>query len=203
MDLERLAASGFDILHELDPAVVAGEPGLARLADPVRRRGVIVGNTRALWPVFLAARRADPELTASRDPLDAYTEREIAAAAPGATCFYAHRRYDGAFLPFQRLATVAGLAALAPTRLLIHPVYGPWFGLRAVVITAGEPVARSAAFAPCTCDAACHDAFARACAADGWQAWLAVRDACPIGRAYRYSDDQIRYHYTKDRALLP
>ncbi len=35
-----------------------------------------------------------------------------------------------------------------------------------------------------------------------WQRWLAVRDACPVGRKYRYSENQIRYHYTKERRYL-
>jgi len=33
--------------------------------------------------------------------------------------------------------------------------------------------------------------------------WSAVRDRCPVGRAYRYSDEQIAYHYTKDPQFLP
>jgi hypothetical protein len=35
-----------------------------------------------------------------------------------------------------------------------------------------------------------------------WTSWVSVRDACPIGRDSRYSDEQIRYHYTKLRQLL-
>lgn len=203
MDLARLAAAGFDLLHEIDPSRIAHEPGLERLvADPARRRGVIVGNTRALWPRFLAARRADPALLAAKDPLDAYTEREVAAAAPDAVCFYAHRRYDGAFLPFQRLAAAAGLAALAPTHLLIHPTFGAWFGLRAVVLTEGEPISHSPLPIPCHCDQRCRDAFTRARSSEGWRVWLAVRDSCPIGREHRYSDDQLAYHYTKDPVVL-
>lgn len=38
--------------------------------------------------------------------------------------------------------------------------------------------------------------------AEDWRRWLAVRDACPVGRAHRYSDAQIAYHYTKDRGVL-
>lgn len=35
-----------------------------------------------------------------------------------------------------------------------------------------------------------------------WRQWVAVRDApCP-GHPWRYSDLQIRYHYTADRAVL-
>ena len=33
-------------------------------------------------------------------------------------------------------------------------------------------------------------------------AWAALRDVVGIGREHRYSDDQITYHYTKDKALL-
>jgi hypothetical protein len=35
-----------------------------------------------------------------------------------------------------------------------------------------------------------------------WHAWLAVRDACPVGRAHRYDDDQLRYHYAGERDAL-
>jgi len=37
---------------------------------------------------------------------------------------------------------------------------------------------------------------------DAWRQWLNVRDACPLGRAYRYGDDQIAYHYRSDRRVL-
>jgi methylmalonic aciduria homocystinuria type C protein len=202
-----LAAAGFDLVHAFDAARVARTPGCELLADPARPRGILVGNTRALWPAFLAARRADPALAAAADPIERYTEQTIERALPaGARVWFGHRRYAGAFLPFQRLAVAAGLGALAPTHLVIHPVYGPWFALRAVVVCAGQPVPRSPVALPCTCGAPCHEAVARAVAShgpDAWRAWLAVRDACPIGRDHRYSEDQIAYHYTKERDLLP
>jgi len=31
-----------------------------------------------------------------------------------------------------------------------------------------------------------------------WRAWLAVRDACPLGRAHRYTEPQVLYHYTHE-----
>ena len=35
-----------------------------------------------------------------------------------------------------------------------------------------------------------------------WRQWVAVRDApCP-GHPWRYSDAQLRYHYTGDRSAL-
>src|SRR5690349_7801549 len=36
---------------------------------------LVVGNTRALWPVLLGALARDPQLAAAPDPLDTYTER--------------------------------------------------------------------------------------------------------------------------------
>ncbi len=144
--------------------------------------------------------RSEPALARHPHPLDHYTERTVAAAFPGARVYFGHRRYDGAFVPLQRLAVAAGLGALAPNHLVIHPTLGPWFALRAVVLVAGPPPPPCAPIAkPCTCTATCPAALAAALAAHGAEsgrAWLAVRDACSLSAA-RYSDEQIRYHYLK------
>lgn len=197
-----LAEAGFDLVHPFDAHVIAREPGLAALADPARPCGWLVGNTRALWPRFLAARATDPELAASRDPIECYVERTCAQISD-ARVLYAHRRYSGTFLPFQRLAVAAGLGTLSPSQLVIHPVYGPWFALRAVVLTAGTPTTRVLPPPACDCADRCAAAFARAREVHAtWRDWLAVRDACCVGREHRYADDQIEYHYTKSLDLL-
>jgi methylmalonic aciduria homocystinuria type C protein len=196
---------GFGIFHRFDARAVAAELALPLLADPERPVGILVGSTRAMWEPFVAALSADPELAGDPDPVDRFTVRfvERMCVAMHGTAVYAHRRYDGAFLPFQRIAVAAGLAALAPTHLLVHPTYGPWFGLRAVILVAGEVPPRTSASLPCRCDDGCTSALTAARASKGsWRAWLAVRDACPVGRDHRYSDDQIGYHYTKDRSFL-
>jgi len=190
--LAALARAGFDLVHAFDAAVAARAPGLAALAGP-ERRGLVIGNTRALWPVFSDALR-DPELAAERDPLDRYTERVIDAAFPGARIFYGHRAYGGAFVPLQHLAVATGLGWLAPSRLVIHPIYGPWFALRAAVMIDGEPVPRLPIAPPCHCDASCTAVLARAQQSMDGRDWVAVRDACSL-RAWRYTDDQLHYHY--------
>ena len=194
-----LAAAGFDIAHAFDAAQVGRDLGLDLLAGA--RRGLLIGNTRALWPHFCAARR-DSALAADPDPLDRYSEQTIAAAFPGQRVYYGHRRYDGAFLPLQHLAVATGLGALAPSRLVIHPTFGPWFALRAVVL-AGEPPPppRLPIAQPCRCDAACDDTLQRALRTMDWRDWLAVRDRCQLS-AWRYSDDQIRFHYAAMARLV-
>lgn len=197
--LAQLADAGFDLAHTFDARAAAREPGWEGLAngDPL---GILIGNTRALWPCFVAAMQdpaRGPALAADPDPLDRYTEQTIAAAFPGARIRYAHVPDGEAFLPFQRLAVATGLGALAPSHLVIHPRYGPWFALRAVVVVAGTPPVRAPIAKPCTCAAPCEIALeAAVAAADDWRAWLAVRDACDR-RAWRYSEDQLRYHYTR------
>ena len=208
--IAALADAGFDLAHPFDAGTAAREPGLERLAGPnmeaggftptagVEQLGILIGNTRALWPAFVAAMR-EPELAADPQPLERYTEQTIERVFAGARVYYGHRRYDGEFLPLQRLAVVTGLGAMAPSRLVVHPIYGPWFALRAVIVIAGAPVTCAPIVQPCRCEAPCTDALEAALEARGpesWRAWLAVRDACTL-RAWRYSDDQIRYHYTK------
>lgn len=198
--LATLAAAGFDIAHAFDAEAAAREPGLELLAGGARL-GLLIGNTRALWPPFCAA-LATPELASEADPLERYTERTIDAAfaaAPGACVLYGHRQYGGAFLPLQRLAVATGLGALAPTQLVIHPTYGPWFALRAVALVDGEPPSRAPIASPCRCDASCLDAFASAQRGADWRDWLAVRERCSL-QAWRYSDDQIRFHYVNGLA---
>ena len=46
------------------------------------------------------------------------------------------------------------------------------------------------------------DGFDRATFLANWRTWLAMRDACPIGKGVRYGEQQIRYHYLKDRSIL-
>lgn len=205
--MEALASHGFDVVHVFAAALAAGEPGLELLRDPARPRAVLLGNTRALWPRFAAARATDPALAAASDPIELYTERVLVpiAAALDGRVYFSHRRHGERYLPFQRLAVAAGLAGLSASQLLIHPVYGPWFALRAVIVCAGDAPATTRGVQPCECSSTgCVAAFQHASAhADDWRAWLAVRDACPVGRAYRYSEQQIAYHYTKDPRFLP
>jgi cyanocobalamin reductase (cyanide-eliminating) / alkylcobalamin dealkylase len=192
-----------------------------RLPDHGRASALVVvlGNTRALWPRLADALAADAELASHPDPVDRYCERVVHEAMAGVAepwlVRFAHDPPPR--VAIQRLAHVAGLAHLAPTHLSVHPVYGPWIALRAAVVVDvdGPPGPAPVLAAPCDCAAHCAPRFEAALARAGaavpghaqvesdWRAWLAVRDACPVGRAHRYGEEQLRYHYTKDRRSLP
>lgn len=170
---------------------------------------VLIGNTRALWPHLLDALCVDPTLLADANPVETYTMRHVRAAVARLEVPYdihwAHVVTPSP-IAIQRLAHVAGLARLVPSNLSVHPTYGPWISLRAVLVAdvTGPPGPPPAASNQCDdCEHACLAALRQATAEpDDWRRWLAIRDACPVGRSHRYDELQIRYHYTKDREAL-
>jgi methylmalonic aciduria homocystinuria type C protein len=194
----ELAARGFDLVAEFGTAdEPLGLPDFGRASA----RAVVVGNTRALWGFV--------KDLPGPDPVDTYAERVITeeAVRVGVPFEIRWAHHVPATIAIQRAAAAAGLAWLSPSHLCVHPVYGPWIGLRAVVVFDQDAVSsRARLAAPCSCDAGCMPAFERACAAgvpasteelrDRWRLWLAVRDACPVGRSWRYSEEQISWHYT-------
>ncbi len=176
---------------------------------------VVVGNTRALWPAFLAWLADDRTRLDLGDPLDAYVERIVHRAVRGleleAEACFAHdpppRR-----VAMQRLAELSGLARIASNQLCVHPEFGPWISLRGAIVVdaAGPPDPAQPPPDPCLgCTDECREAFRVAMEVsrvrgprEAWQEWVAVREACPVGRAHRFSDAQIRYHATTDHEIL-
>jgi methylmalonic aciduria homocystinuria type C protein len=177
--------------------------------------GLLIGNTRRIWPRFLEALAAEPERLDVADPLDTWVESRVRAALDAIDLehrvVWSHRTGpDGSFIPFQAIAEAAGLAGVSPSRLAIHPEYGPWWALRAAIVfdRPGPGGEAPDVVRPCEgeCDAHCMEPFERALDAsdepDAWRRWVEVREACPVGGAYRYSDEQVRYHYEKDPSHL-
>ena len=214
----HLQPHGFDIVHSFAVAWFndAVEPA-QRLPDLGRADalGVLVGNTRAIWPPFVATCRSDAAMRDAADPVERYVETRvtpvIAALGVRSAVRWAHDPPPR--LAIQRLADVTGLAPLSPVGLNVHPIYGPWFALRAALVldVAGPPGEAPRPPLPCPdCARTCQPSFDRAMAAqrtrtgisETWPLWLAVRESCPIGREWRYDEAQIRYHYARDRSVL-
>lgn len=224
---QKLAASlanacenaGFDLVAPFSVGAYNASVGAPERLPELPRGdslGLLVGNTRRLWPVFVHAYEQDRALQEAADPLDTFVTRRLtelfAATSLRSHLVFAHVTQPAAF-PIQRLAEAIGFAAIAPSNLAIHPEHGPWFALRAVVvIDCAGPEAVPLLERPCVrCSAPCLPALQRAVASSGpvlngrtvaahAEDWLAIRDACPVGRASRYGEAQLRYHYGIDRS---
>lgn len=213
--------TGLDLVHpftaaDYNPHVAQAER--LHCFERPRALGMLIGNTRALWPAFQRACRQDALLASSSDPLDLFVVSSVERAITSVTklpyrSYFSHVTTPRP-LPIQRLADLVGFAALAPSHLAIHAQHGPWFALRAVVVVDldGPVTVAPEPARPChTCTEPCVQALQRALAASGSELdrrsiaahaadWIAVRDACPVGRASRYGEAQLRYHYGVDRA---
>ncbi len=213
-----LADSGFDLVKPFRISQYNDQVD-ARYAMPdfgnPSSLAVLIGNTAVLWPHFLKAVRQAPALYTCEDPLDLYVERTIGKAVKDMghpwELRYVHEP-AARRIAMQQMAHGCGLAHLGPAHLTIHEEVGPWMALRACVVFDMEgPIASISAPDPCTpCAKPCLPALNRAvsraklqCDAQTWRVWVDVRDACPMGRNHRYSDDQVRYHYSKDKNVLP
>lgn len=131
----------------------------------------------------------------------------------------------------QRVAMESGFAYHDPTtQLTIHPLYGPWNSYRAVVIlhddtitdettpppripylltSQEEKLAKEAmkhALSVSDISNLCHQLHGGTEDPDIETvsiAWIAVRDCIETGKTeYRYDEDQLMYHYTKDLKYL-
>lgn len=223
---ERAARGGLDLVAPFSPAWLApGSPealAVQRLGEVSRGDvagevfGLLFASSRAIWGPFSAALAAAPELSSGPDPFDRYVEREVATSiaelGPRARVAFAHEPGPDGHFPIQRLAAAIGLAALSPSHLSVHPRLGPWVALRAVAMIEGAAWVgpRPTVESPCEgCAAPCVAALElarRISAGERGQevvtrhpgAWIAVRDACPVGREARYGEAQMRFHYARE-----
>jgi hypothetical protein len=161
-----LDAAGLDLRGALSPSACdALVPPAWRCGVllPGARSALVVGSGgRALWR---AARAAG---AAGADPLDLHTARaleacvaELTAAGHRAVALFASERRREAYADFVALGRAAGLGEPSRLGLLVHPVYGPWLSLRALLLMDLEwpESVPLAGFDPCTgCAAPCADA---------------------------------------------
>lgn len=186
----RLAALGFDRVYEVE------EGG---------RLSLVVGNSKALWPAF----RPVLDRSAADDPLDRYAREAIRSCLEPRDATEVVFAHDDPPPPIQAIAARAAGLAIAPCGMVIDDELGLWVALRAIIRTDDDPPEPPQRPSPCEgCDAPCRPALdaamtTRPLSLEGvrlnWRAWLAVRDACPVGREHRYGEDQIAYHYRGER----
>jgi len=200
---------------------LAPEPEVAPLlADGRPAAGIcLIGNAGGgFWSAFHAWWQAHSE---SGHPLDDWSKDAInpVAASLGAEAVYPS---DKPWQPFQQWAMLAEGLRASPLGLLIHPVFGLWHGYRAAILFGEADLVKTpeprSIITSYPCDACTAKPCLSACpvgafGADGFdvtvcRAHLATdagqkgcvvsgclaRDACPVGRDYRYEAAQIRFH---------
>lgn len=206
----RLAAQGLNVTG------VTSAAGNERHLPGARSAMVVASAGEAMWDSFLEAVQRDPALLEAEHPLEAFVRGVVASAdpEPGAerTWVFADVRQQD--VPdFQSLAIRAGLGWRSRLKLVLHPRFGPWQALRAVMVTTAElPQAGPLpGEGPCNgCSRPCASACPAGALNSGELSWrrclayralvrrcdqgCAARRACPVGEGYRYSSQQLRYH---------
>jgi len=158
------------------------------------------------------ARERDP----GRDTLDAWCREVLggfAAQLRGSMLY----PFDKPALPFQRWARRAGAGHASPLGLNIHPVYGLWHAYRGLLVLPDRLSFPDAASAVSPCETCADRPCLTTCPVGAFTgssydvgacavhvaspAGTACRDggclarlACPVGRAWSYGEDQLRFH---------
>lgn len=236
----RLAEEGLHIVLPLtasafnEVSAAEGGPSLEALLLGASGAFVIGDGGPEFFTRFRAAQRQDggARVPVPENPLDEYTRQRVARAVGetlvGRGTTVPHRVIhpfdrDGGGgpkarpLPFQRLGQAAGVPEPGPLGIQVHPVFGPWWAYRALIVVGAQAgvVAAEGALAsscpgcPAPCAQACPGhAVARAnplsferCAAERLTApacatSCAARLACPVGLDHRYPREQLAFHMT-------
>ncbi len=156
-------------------------PGDAFTEEELGELGASFGPVRSV--VVLAQRIVDPVQEVRFFAGESYTDSQVAVSLADAsllhTCWQVaqmieraghaaaiprNQRYGGERRPthrisFKKAGARAGIGVHGRSQLLIHPEWGPWMWLRAVVTDAALPTGKPIAFSPCEgcerCVAAC------------------------------------------------
>ncbi|MEN0040798.1 MAG: hypothetical protein AAF764_05630 [Pseudomonadota bacterium] len=200
-----LAPSGMIPFGWFDVDRSDGEPG---------KRALLIGNIgSSLWPAFSKSEEAND---GQPDPMDRWTR---AVVAPIASELKAEARYPFGEprWPFQTYAKAATGMNNSPLGLLIHPQYGLWTALRAILVFNGDFDAPQHHVDWHPCDRCVEKPCLNTCPVDAfrpegydWQGCKAhvaspkgraclnggclARRACPVGMEYAYDDEHQAFH---------
>lgn len=212
---EALGAEGLRIVLPIGRAELEGA-GVASLV-PFAKGAVLVGDGGGEFFARFSAGREE-RAGEEKDPLDAYTRRCVMRVvgevlAGGAFEVFFPFATERVHWPFQRLGVAAGLPPPGPLGVQVHPVFGPWWAYRALVVL-GVPMEREPRLAE-SC-AGCRGPCVNECAAHGAGRWsdgvlvgaivcgdaCGARLRCPVGGGFRYSAEQIAFHARARRAVV-
>ena len=173
--------------------------------------GLVFGNSRFLWDVFVRELSRDQVLQDSPDPLDMYIknciERVTGPHGDEFKCFYSHEKTyfsneDQSFFPIQRVAEYLNFSEIRGNKLSFHSKFGYWFSFRGILFSKKNIVQESTESLDFKCG--CHS-----CSLPfddvkdmSWREHYHMRSQCPFGKKFEFSKQQALYHYTGDRIKL-
>lgn len=232
----ELNARGFDVLHDFNTNWYNNyfKPSkklvpLPALSETRGCHALLIGNTKKLWPHFLAFYSKDNSKLP--DPLDRFVESSVEqvcreCAVPSFSVFYSHETSPERLVAFQRVANACGepFSLREDIHMSLHREYGLWFALRALIILTDTPFGPVESPPPPTFEIPLDDTeVARAnrlfnkvlvLRANGddqsitskrkvWGLLIQVRRSLSLGRGeWEYSPNQLMYHYSKDADYL-
>lgn len=225
-DVRRRAGdAGLNLIGLVDAArfdaAEAPERRVRRIAPACGTVLVVGSGGRALWQAFTRHEGTGGPRAASVDGYALEVVQGLAAQLrAGAVDCRTIAGPCGARLPFSRLGEAAGLGTVSPvTGMLLHPEFGPWVRIRAVLLADGKPFGPIAdaslgeRFQPCCgcsrpCVTACpvgvhdglggpdHGRCARHRHAGNCATQCSSRNACPVGSAHRDADAEHVHQHT-------
>lgn len=229
-----LAESGLNVAGALSPDdynAIVPAAWQTQALHPTAATVFVIGSGGGAF--YAAARAAFPD---SEHPLDDHCEavmapvvEELGAQGSSSRALFYWQKLAlegaeaGVFADFVALARAAGLGSPSRLGLLLHPRYGPWFAIRALLLSdvVSQPTGQAAdSFDPCggceaPCIATCHgravsrEAFAAARCAETRHSnpqcaeRCDARLACPVGGEHRYDASALAHHMTAHFRSLP
>ena len=171
----------------------------------------------------------DPLDTYCRECIESCLRKHYAPSC--FSIYWSAKTHPNQLISMQRVSMESGLAYHDPTtQLVVHPMYGTWHSYRAVVILKDDSapqvsppravpclltpnekerakVAMKRALAVSNTSNLCVQLHGGGDDADNMmtvcQAWIEMRDCIERGKSeYRFDEDQLMYHYTKDIKFL-
>lgn len=88
-------------------------------------KAYVIANTYEMWPLFINWYQNNRNVM---NPIDTFIQLQLKQYD---NIYYSHKKYSGHFLPFQR---ICDLTFEPYSDLSLHPKYGPWISLRALVL---------------------------------------------------------------------
>lgn len=195
---------------------------------------MIVGNTKMIWPHFIEHVKSNPNCVERKDPFDEFVEETVRDClnafltnhTQNTTCSiqFAHRTYQTVigyerelrYLGMQTMASLSGLAHFhQPAYLCIHPEYGPWFAMRAVITFHCISPSDILDISPSSITLPTHppissrleEAILKAAkVAKTNHDWIHIRKLIckenPTWSKWEYDLDQLNFHYFHDKSCL-